>query len=279
MDEDSHDFLRTGREWLWENRVLIAGYLTQIRQWLFRQRDESKILIIGPGGVGKSTTAKLLAGEYDAQLNIPSSYNESIGLEHFSLRDDPNVGLVVPPGQSHRRDATWNTIQSAIAAGEYGGAIILASYGFHTLGKISYKRHRLYQGNDEAFLSAFLEDSRREEIRVLERLSPFLSSNPNDFWLLSLVTKQDLWWRWNDAVGEHYRTGVYGQQVDKLVRTVGAQRFRHELVLGSMVISNFVTGVGELIAETASGYEQQMQVESLHRLWETLDALRMWDTK
>ncbi|MEN6451434.1 MAG: hypothetical protein ABFC96_13155, partial [Thermoguttaceae bacterium] len=212
-------------------------------------------------------------------LDIPGAYQESIDLEHFALADDPAVELVVPPGQRHRRDATWSDVERTIGAGGYRGIVIASSYGYHSLGEISYKQHRLYHGDKAAFLADFLQESRADELSVLKRLAPHIRLNARKCWILTLVTKEDLWWADRADVDIHYRSGEYGKIVDEVVRHVGGDRLRHEFAFSSLVISNFTTGRDELLANTVAGYDQIRQVKSLRRLWETFDALKSWEER
>ena len=46
--------------------------------------------------------------DHDLLLDPPGQYKESVAVEHYSLPDSPGVEVVVPPGQKHRRAATWN---------------------------------------------------------------------------------------------------------------------------------------------------------------------------
>lgn len=280
VESDSGNVWGQIGQWAWDNKEWVAARIAELRRWLLCPNEgqpTSSILIIGPGGVGKTTFARMLSGQYEFPLEIPGAYEESLGLERFTLDDDPNVELVVPPGQRHRRDATWTELERTITAGGYHGVILTSSYGYHSLGQISYKQHRLYHDDDAAFLADFLRESRVDEINVLRRLLPHLRANARKSWMLTLVTKQDLWWNQHALAESDYRTGEYGQLLDQLIQNVGSNNLRHEFVFSSLIISNFTTGVGELLANTVSGYDQNLQANSLRRLWETVDALKKWE--
>jgi hypothetical protein len=199
-------------------------------------------------------------------------------METYPLEDDNRIEIVVPPGQKYRRDATWHELEGTIGSGAYRGIVITNSYGYHSLGEITYKHHRLYPKFGEAgFLPAFLAVCREDELDVLRRLIPHLRANRRPSWLLTPVTKQDLWWPEHARVEEHYRTGAYGALISDLGRHLGIGNLRHETVFASLVISNFTTGNKEVLATTAAGYDQNLQVASLRRLCETLYALKEWE--
>ena len=106
-----------------------------------------------------------------------------------------------------------------------------------------------------------------------------MRANPQRSWVLTLVTKQDLWWNQQAAVEHHYRSGEYGILMDGVLQDTGKNNLRHEFIFSSLVISNFTTGLGELLVNTTSGYDQNLQANSLRRLWETLDALKSWEER
>ena len=94
---------------------------------------------------------------------------------------------------------------------------MLAPYGYHTLGQISYKDHRLYRGDKDDLVKAYLEDRRAEELAVLRQLAPHARLSRGKFWILTLVAKQDLWWPQRAEVEKHYREGEYGAEIQRLL--------------------------------------------------------------
>ena len=225
MDSESQGYLGKAGTWIWENREWVTRNLQELWNWFSNRgggEPKDPLLIIGPGGVGKSTAGLFLSGQYNSLLSIPGEYQESIDTETYALEDDNRIEIVVPPGQRHRRDATWSDVQSTIGAGGYRGVIMANSYGYHSLGQISYKHHRLYpEVGEEGFLPAFLAACREDELDVLRRLSPHFCANRRRCWLLTLVTKQDLWWPEHARAEEYYRTGEYGGLVSKMIQQVG----------------------------------------------------------
>jgi hypothetical protein len=267
--------------WIWERKDEIQRKLTELYSW-FRGSGASTdpkpgILILGPGGSGKTTLGKLLAGEYDLLFDQLGRYDESLSIERYSLTDDPGVEIVVPPGQQHRREATWTDLHADIAAGKFRGIVLLTAYGYHTLGQTSYKDHRLYRGDKEEFLKAFLEDRRADELAILRQLKPHVRSSRGKMWLLTLVAKQDLWWPKRTEVEKHYREGEYGAEIQSILNQQDQRQFRHEFLFASLVISNFATGIGERLKANTEGYDHSMYIESLRRLFETVDALKNWE--
>jgi hypothetical protein len=239
------------------------------------------ILIIGPGGTGKTTLARLLSGQNPTSpLELPGEYVESMQIEQYAVKD-PAAGVVVPPGQDRHRARDWGGLLASIAKGEYRGIILVASHGYHSL-PISYKKHRIYQQlarkRTSDFLKQYLTTQRQDELDVLKSMMPHIQICPTKLWLLTVVTKEDVWYGNWEYIDKFYRDGEYGQVVKDLVKHHGNRQFRADVVLASLVICNFTTTIAnEQLVKNAAGYDQACQVKSVRRLFDTLDAFRKWE--
>ena len=269
------DALDIGK-WAWDHRAGVKPVLAAFRRWLRR----SKILIIGPGGTGKSTLARMLSGEFDWLLDSPWRYDESVGVDRLKLKADPAAEIVVMPGQHHRRRTSWAGIGQDLSKGAYHGVILVSSYGYHSLSHDSYKQHPLYERerDKDAFLKKYLEAGRRDEIGCLKHLVPFMKECPKKLWFASAVTKQDLWRPGEIAAEKWYREGEYGKRIEEVATHKGAT-FQHEFHPLSLVIGQFITAKNETLAKNVEGYDHRAQIESVRRLFEILDGLRKWGSE
>jgi hypothetical protein len=89
-------------------------------------------------------------------------------------------------------------------------------------------------------------------------------------WMITLVTKQDLWWKDRNEVRRHYMEGPYNEQIKEIANKRGQQNFAHEYLSASLVISNLGTGAGELLAPTTGGYDQNIQFANLRQLFDAV---------
>lgn len=261
----------------WGSKRGLDAAFNKVRSW-FTKISPRGVLIIGPGGVGKSTLGKLFSED---QRTGTGEYVESVSTETYVLSDDPCVQIVVPPGQPHRMDATWDTVFADLRDGKFRGVILIFAYGHHTIGDLSYKNHKLYKKNKgfDAFLRDYFQDCRATEEDLYTKASEAIAQCDKPTWLLTLVTKQDLWWGERDAVEKYYASGCYSDVRGKCLGRKNTTQFRHETACVSLVIRNLMTGRDELLKSTTSGYDMTIQEKSLEKLLQVFEGLMEWEEK
>jgi hypothetical protein len=87
--------------------------------------------------------------------------------------------------------------------------------------------------------------------------------------MITLVTKQDLWWHQRERVRDHYMKGEYATCIDQ-VQSAKRSDFRHEYLSASLVICNMITQKGETLASCTAGYDQNIQFSNLRKLLDTV---------
>lgn len=250
---------------------------------LFRlvKNGELRIAIFGAGGTGKTTLGKILSGEFEGAFDLlpsyrESLYRESLKVERYNLGSNLVGSIIVAPGQERRED-TWDDILRLLSSGKIALVINVVSWGYHSFGAISYKEHSLYRpgATPEQFLERYLNACRDRELAVLEKIAPFLTRADRNrkTMMITLVTKQDLWWEQRTQVREHYITGSCDRILQAIQATRGTANFTHEYCSASLVMENFVSGTNEMLAATTGGYDRRLQLVNLQSFLQVLKSL------
>jgi hypothetical protein len=238
------------------------------------KNGELRVAILGAGGTGKTTLGKLFSGEFGFDSFL-GGYEESIAINAYKLESNVFGSIVVAPGQKRRED-TWDDLLREIADGEIDLIIHLTSWGYHSFGSFGYQEHRLYQNGmtiDE-FVEIYTRDCLDRELEVLRRVEPHISiAKQKKTILITLVTKQDLWWNDRLKVKQHYIAGEHEKLIDQIRQKRGSSNFIHEYCSVYLVLENLISGKGELLKPTTSGYDQRLKWANYKKLIDTIEAL------
>ena len=247
---------------LYANRKEIMQTLKRFRRSI--QGGTWRVPVFGAGGTGKSTLAKFLTGESDTDVAI-SQFRESIDSEEYTLPGPVPVVLIVTPGQKRRRATNWPEMYRLLSAGKARAAINVVSWGYHSTA-LEYEQHRIYEDGltPTQYVERYIDYSRKDEIDSLKELSPHLESTQGHLSLITLVTKQDLWWNKRTEVHRHYEEGDYGDQIRRIAQVKGVSNFDHEYYYVSLVPVNLNTRDGVQLAVTTAGYDQPLRISNLH---------------
>lgn len=238
------------------------------------KNGELKIAIFGAGGTGKSTLGKLLSGEFELS-GLLQTYQESISIEQYKLESNNIGSVIVAPGQKRRED-TWDDLLRTLVGGKIKLIIHVVSWGYHSFGEFSYTQHRLYQSGMtlEEFLREYAAVCRNRELDVLRRIEPHLSiADQRKTIVITLVSKQDLWWNNRLEVNKHYVEGAYEQLIQNIRNQRGANNFIHEYRSTSLVMENFLSGDNELLIPTTQGYDQRLKVANFRYFLNAIESL------
>lgn len=233
-----------------------------------------EIVIFGPGGTGKSTLGNLLIGTYKPGATS-TKYQESISIEKLALQDDVVGQVLVAPGQRHRRKRTWDELYQDVASGKHVGIINVVSWGYHSFTNPTYRELSIYEAGmtSQQVMDTYLKQQQGIEMEIIRDLVPHLCAAKGKLWMVTLITKEDLWWKQRVAVEHHYRQGKYAEHIQDVTKKLGERNFTHEYVSASLVMSNMTTTTGEPLALTSEGYDQNIQADHLQRLLDAIDAL------
>lgn len=248
-----------------QNHQLIRELLA--RFWDRLTRGHTRVVILGGGGVGKTTLGHLLEGDD----GIDPRYRESTEVESYRLPGGTSCTVLVPPGQDRLRDATWTQLDEYIAKNRTV-VVHAVDYGLREISPLPYTAldaHDDGMGPTQT-LEAFAKHQRQgDELAVVERLARL--PQPNKMRLVTVVTKQDLWWRWRHDVRQHYVSGAYNAKIDELRARIGTRRFHHTLWSTSMIMKNLVDGEGTVLLTTSDGYDEPRRLWHQQRLLEILE--------
>lgn len=164
--------------------------------------------------------------------------------------------LVDVPGES-RHQEKWDSVLLLLARASNPVIVNVVSYGFHAPSRL-----------ERSSLLPYLRERRDLELESVSFLVKNLEAFPQPVSMLTVATKEDLWWGQHDKVDRHYR-GKYQRIVNRLQllrgRT-GPRRFCHYFASASLLIANFVDRQGFVVRETARSYDDRLKLLSHERL-------------
>jgi hypothetical protein len=238
---------------IWEERRLVAQFTRDFYELL--KGGRLHIFVFGEGGAGKSTFGKILDGQEDVS-QISGEYNLSSTTEQYGLKGKLFVRVHVPPGQQAYQARDWGPLFNALQGAERAIIVNVVCWGFQSVEKRDLESiPEFSNGVSQQSKEQFLSNRRSEEVRSLQLLVQPLQSYAHKISMLTLVTKQDLWWKDRQSVQQFYETGAYSTEIEKIRKVKGEANFVHEYRSVSFGQINFKTADSHVLFGTAEGYD------------------------
>lgn len=185
-----------------------TGLLDKVRDFF---TNPSPIIVFGSTGSGKTNFLTSLAA--GAKLIDPISRDdrtEQVERSRIKIVDRP-FSLIDTPGQRAHQHLRSEVVREAIGRAPVR-IINVVSYGYHEYRMPSVADAVDGEGNPRP---EYLQRHRVDELAALDEWLPLLGDRGTTKWILTVVTKADLWWNDQNAAVAHYDAGAYSELIKK----------------------------------------------------------------
>src|SRR5581483_549690 len=213
------------------------GVYEKAMDYLARRKPKD-IIVLGASGTGKSSFLKSIRGlsayiRHEDRTDKATKVKGKIGKEFFNFIDTP--------GEAQHK-AKRSQVLYEIYGKPFLGIINLVSYGYH---ENAIAGTHAIAGTSAS--ETYLESRRQTEINQLAEWTSLLAGRGGPAkWLITVVTKADLWWSPTNApiVLEYYKTGKYWGalgEATEITYSVRSYSSLNQLFYGRAAMSGFYT--------------------------------------
>lgn len=228
-----------------------AGWFDKL---IVHLKKKHRVLVLGATGAGKTAFLKSLKTVVPEAIDVMNR-TEFVEKFEITLSKRPFI-FKDTPGQIHhaarRREAIKETLK---LRGGIAGVINLVSSGYHESRAVPKPRISAEGQVEEEFLEA----QRQVELALLSEWTPLLGGTDSANWLITVVTKADLWWPQRVEVMKYYETGPYFQALGE------AQALKPVVLEYSSVFQKFY-GEGAM----AGGFQDADRIRAKARIIQML---------
>lgn len=169
-------------------------------------REKGTIVVLGSTGVGKTNFLNSLRAASGIVDAIPG-YTRTIASEQIRVRISDRPFIVIDtPGQLSRQSERLNAVRDALSHGSLR-VINVVSYGYH---EYATEATEALDSRSAPRLS-FLERHRQTEISAMSEWLTLVSDRTRTKWVITVVTKADLWWKKHAEVVRWYESDEYNR--------------------------------------------------------------------
>lgn len=171
-------------------------------------RQKHRVLVLGATGTGKTAFLESLNEVVPKAINL---LNRTEFVEQRRIKISKELFVFTDtPGQIIHADRRKKAIKEAMRVkGGIAGIINLAAYGYHESSPLKTVALRNIGRKTGKVDEKFLAQQRQAEIDLLGEWTPLLGGPDSAGWLITVVTKADLWWDRREQAMAHYQDGPY----------------------------------------------------------------------
>lgn len=191
------------------------GYAKEAGWWkklLASLRRKKTVLVLGASGAGKTQFVNSILDPLSPRLT--SSERTTGAHPRRALIKDNPFRLIDTPGQLLDEGKRKPAIRDAVRKG-VEGIVNVVSYGYHEAAEAGASRAVPDRGRAVA-RPEYLKERRAAELDLLSEWAPLFDETTTR-WVLTVVTKADLWWPDDgDRIRRSYEQGVYSGRLLEL---------------------------------------------------------------
>lgn len=176
-------------------------------------KKKHRFVVFGSSGTGKSNLLSSIDNPLASAISRHdrTKANRTVPL---TIAGEPFV-FVDTPGQEPFRDERDKVIQAAqkeplFRRKRFRGILNVVSYGYHEAKET--KLSNVFE-DDLQVKEVYLAGARQWEIEQVDEWFRLLARPDRVDWIITVVTKADLWWEKQDEVLEYYKQGQYGEKI------------------------------------------------------------------
>ncbi len=182
------------------------GFFEKFYNEIFNRNK--RVLILGASGAGKTQ----FVNSFNKEIADIQVVNRTHTSEKTNLTVDKiPLKFFDTPGHGTKQEVRRQEIDNLILKRtKYVGIINVVSYGYHE----RENNEKIVFDEKGKVKNEIIEQHRKEELRLLDEWLPILRLSSVK-WVITLVTKADIWWDFEDDVYEYYRYGKYRRIFDE----------------------------------------------------------------
>jgi hypothetical protein len=225
------------------------GWLDKIKE-VFRKRHQ--VIVLGTTGTRKTNFLESLKTSMPLAIDTMNR-TEFVEKNRINVDREPFT-FIDTPGQVGHQARRAEAVRQVLKGGATG-IINIVSYGYH---EYTRPQETVFDANG-AIREDFLEEHCAVELEALKDWNELLGDPTTSPYLITVVSKADLWWDKHEEVIQYYQNGEYFQ-------VLGGAKNLNPVVLPYCAVFHKFYGRGPMTGMVDDADRQKMRTNLVHHL-------------